>query len=110
MFSAIFLCIWVISDYTHGAMKNVVGKGYSRVQVFLAKHLFGTLITTLMNLVIFLVILIIGLILIGTQHVGSLFFQNLFIKSFPICRTISYYIEAYTLINRSFEFHFMKTV
>ncbi len=32
------------------------------------------------------------------------------IKSFPICRTISYYIEAYTLINRSFEFHFMKTV
>ena len=79
MFSAIFLCIWVISDYTHGAMKNVVGKGYSRVQVFLAKHLFGTLITTLMNLVIFLVILIIGLILIGTQHVGRLFFQNLFI-------------------------------
>lgn len=79
MFSAIFLCIWVISDYTHGAMKNVVGKGYSRVQVFLAKHLFGTLITTLMNLVIFLVILIIGLILIGTQHVGSLFFKNLFL-------------------------------
>ncbi len=33
-----------------------------------------------------------------------------YIKSFPICRTISYYIEAYTLINRSFEFHFMKTV
>lgn len=43
MFSAIFLCIWVISDYTHGAMKNVVGKGYSRIQVFLAKHLFGIL-------------------------------------------------------------------
>lgn len=79
MFSAIFLCIWVISDYTHGAMKNMVGKGYSRVQVFLAKHLFGTLITALMNLAIFLVILAIGLILIGTQHVGSLFFQNLFI-------------------------------
>lgn len=79
MFSAIFLCIWVISDYTHGAMKNVVGKGYSRVQVFLAKHLFGTLVTALMNLAIFLVILAIGLILIGTQHVNILFFQNLFI-------------------------------
>lgn len=79
MFSAIFLCIWVISDYTHGAMKNVVGKGYSRVQVFLAKHLFGTLVTVLMNLAIFLVILAIGLILIGTQHVNILFFQNLFI-------------------------------
>jgi len=36
--------------------------------------------------------------------------ENRSIKSFPICRTISYYIEAYTLINRSFEFHFMKTV
>nr|WP_300916506.1 hypothetical protein [uncultured Acetatifactor sp.] len=39
----------------------------------------------------------------------SLYVHNLN-KSFPICRTISYYIEAYTLINRSFEFHFMKTV
>lgn len=41
MFGMIFLCIWMVSDYTHGAMKNVVGKGYSRMQVFLAKHLFG---------------------------------------------------------------------
>ena len=40
---------------------------------------------------------------------SNIFYLLLF-KSFPICRTISYYIEAYTLINRSFEFHFMKTV
>ena len=37
MFGMIFLCIWMVSDYTHGAMKNVVGKGYSRMKVFLAK-------------------------------------------------------------------------
>lgn len=37
IFSAIFFCIWVISDYTHGVMENLVGKSYSRVQVFLAK-------------------------------------------------------------------------
>ena len=79
MFSAIFLCIWVISDYTHGAMKNVVGKGYARTQVYLAKHLFGILITMLMNLVLFLVILIIGLIMIGTENEGWPLFQNLFI-------------------------------
>lgn len=30
-------------------------------------------------------------------------------KSFPVCRTISCYIDAYALINRSFEFYFMKT-
>ncbi len=43
---------------------------------------------------------------------SRILFQNgeYYNKSFPICRTISYYIEAYTLINRSFEFHFMKTV
>lgn len=29
-------------------------------------------------------------------------------KSFPICRTISCYIDAYTLINHSFEFHFYE--
>ena len=79
MFGAIFLCIWVVSDYTHGAMKNVVGKGYSRTQVFLAKHLFGTVITLIMNLIIFLVILTIGLILIGMPDKGGLFFQDLLI-------------------------------
>ena len=62
MFGMIFLCIWMVSDYTHGAMKNVVGKGYSRMQVFLAKHLFGMAVTLIMNLIIFFVILIIGLV------------------------------------------------
>ena len=34
MFSAIFLCIWVISDYTHGAMKNVVGMAIPESRCF----------------------------------------------------------------------------
>lgn len=55
------------------------GQGIFQGPGILAKHLFGTLITALMNLVIFHVILIIGLILIGTQNAGSLFFQNPFI-------------------------------
>lgn len=77
MFSAIFLCIWTVSDYAHGAMKNTVGNGYSRTQVFLAKHLFGTTITLIMNLAIFLVILLIGLIMIGIPEDGRMFFQNM---------------------------------
>lgn len=47
MFSAVFLCIWTVSDYTHGAMKNMVGKGYSR------------------------------LIMIGILENGRMFFQNM---------------------------------
>ena len=79
MFGMIFLCIWMVSDYTHGAMKNVVGKGYSRMKVFLAKHLFGMAVTLIMNLIIFFVILITGLVLIGTPDGDRLFFQNLLI-------------------------------
>ena len=55
------------------------GNRYSRTQVFLAKHLFGTVITLIMNLIIFLVILTIGLILIGMPDKGGLFFQDLLI-------------------------------
>ena len=57
---------------------------------------------------------ILGYILLGRVCYQAGWIQGIYFsmlnKSFPICRTISYYIEAYTLINRSFEFHFMKTV
>ncbi len=79
MFGMRFLCIGMVSDYTHGEMKNVVGKGYSRMKVFLAKHLFGMAVTLIMNLIIFFVILITGLVLIGTPDGDRLFFQNLLI-------------------------------
>lgn len=35
--------------------------------------------------------------------------QDALIKSFPVCRTIFCYIDAYALKNRSFEFYVMKT-
>lgn len=30
IFATIFICIFVINDYSHGAIKNFVGKGYRR--------------------------------------------------------------------------------
>ena len=39
IFATIFICIFVINDYSHGAIKNLVGKGYRREEVYLAKFL-----------------------------------------------------------------------
>ena len=39
MFVTIFVCVFVLGDYTSGAVKNYVGKGYRREEVYLAKFL-----------------------------------------------------------------------
>lgn len=78
IFSAIFICIWIVSEYSHGAIKNTAGKGYLREKVFLAKYLSTTMIILLMNLIMFIVMLFIGFVIIGTEDVNKIFFQNFF--------------------------------
>lgn len=78
IFSAIFICIWIVSEYSHGAIKNTAGKGYVREKVFLAKYLSTAIITLLMNLIMFIVTLFIGFVVIGTEDVNKIFFQNFF--------------------------------
>ena len=53
----IFVSIYVFADYANGAIKNVVGKGYSRGAVFLSK-LIGTVVGT----VVMQVVMILGLL------------------------------------------------
>lgn len=78
IFSAIFICIWIVSEYSHGAIKNTAGKGYIRGKVFLAKYLSTTMSILLMNLIMVIVTLLIGFVTIGTEDVDKIFFQNFF--------------------------------
>ncbi len=39
LFATVFICIFVITDYSSGAVKNFAGKGFSRKGIYMAKFL-----------------------------------------------------------------------
>lgn len=77
IFMAIFICIWVVGEYSHGAIKNIAGKGLTREQVFLSKYFSSVAATMVMNLIYFAAIVIVGCIYLGTDSIGSGFFRDL---------------------------------
>ena len=77
IFTAIFICIWIVGEYTNGAVKNIVGKGYSRNSIFLARFLSSVVIATVMNLLIFAVTLLLGFAIMGTEQVNAGFWRDM---------------------------------
>lgn len=78
IFIAVFICIWVVSEYTNGAIKNIVGKGYSRGKVFLSKYISTAVCVIVMNLILFLVMLLAGFAVMEVGNVSSGFFRDFF--------------------------------
>lgn len=75
---AIFACIFVIGEYGHGAIKNVMGKGYARWKIFLAKYISVTVASVLMMIIMSIVNLLCGGIFIGTDGWNREFYQDWF--------------------------------
>lgn len=76
LFIAIFVCIWVIGEYTNGAVKNAVGKGCSRRYVFMAKYISAVVIALAMNLAIILGSALTGAAVMGTARIGTTFWSD----------------------------------
>lgn len=74
---AVFGSIFVIGEYGNGAVKNVVGKGYKRWKIFLAKYIATTVITAILLLVMTGATLLFGVIFRGTEGLNGIFYQNL---------------------------------
>lgn len=78
LFIAIFVCIWVIGEYTNGAVKNAVGKGCSRGLAFLAKYISSVVIAMVMNLAIILGAALTGVAVMGSARIGGNFWPDYF--------------------------------
>ena len=78
IFIAVFTCIWVVGEYSNGAIKNMVGKGYSRGKVFLSKYITTAVSVIVMNLILFLTMLLLGVAVMGTGEVNGGFFRAFF--------------------------------
>lgn len=72
----LFVCIFVIGEYSNGAVKNVVGKGYSRKTVYLSKLLATELAALLMTLIVTGATLLFGAFFFGKSGIQSLNWKN----------------------------------
>jgi len=65
MIMSIFISIFVTAEFSQGTMKNVVSKGFSKVQVYLSKLVTMTVATYIAFLVAFIVSVVGGSIITG---------------------------------------------
>ncbi len=77
----IFAAIFVVGEYTNGAVKNAVGKGYARWKIFMAKYIAAAGVS-----VILLILTVITTVLCGAAigkggEISGSFFQDLFLFS-----------------------------
>lgn len=83
--AAIFVSIFVIMEYGNGAIKNVVGKGYGRWQIFAAKYI-SSVIGGVILLIFMILLTLIGGVIIQSltgevQELNSRFLRELFVYS-----------------------------
>lgn len=65
LFMAIFIAIFITSEFSYGTMKNIVSKGFSRYQIYLSKLITMTASTMFMMLIAFVFTTITATILTG---------------------------------------------
>lgn len=76
--TAIFAAIFVIGEYTNGAIKNVTGKGYARWKVFLAKYAVTVAMAMLMLIILMTASFLFGILFKGTGELDAAFAHNFF--------------------------------
>lgn len=64
---AVFVSIFVIGDYGNGAIKNVAGKGFTRMQIFLAKYMATVVAVFSMMIISAIVVFLGGLVVFNTD-------------------------------------------
>lgn len=76
IFVTIFVCCFVLNEYSSGMTANFVGKGYKRAKVFFAKFLVAELGAVLLYLLTALTTFFAGIFFRGTGEINVAFFYD----------------------------------
>lgn len=94
IFVTIFVCLFAMGDYSSGAVKNIVGKGLRREEIYLARFLVTEVGAVLIYLLTALAVFIGGVIFLGTEQInGTVLYDFISYLSLQIL-----YLTAYTAI------------
>ncbi len=78
IFATIFVCTFVIIDYSSGMTANFVGKGYRRTEVFLAKFFVAQFGAVMLYVLTALATLLFGMVFEKTGGLDAAFFHDFF--------------------------------
>lgn len=78
IFVTVFVSLFVLGDYSSGAVKNFEGKGLRREEIYLAKFLVTELGAVLLYLITALTVLLGGVVFFGTGQINGAFFHSFF--------------------------------
>lgn len=78
IYVTIFVCVFVLGDYTGGTIKNYVGKGYRREEVYLSKFFVAELGAVLLYLVAAAAAFAGGIVCYGTGQLSGTFYYDFF--------------------------------
>lgn len=95
IFATIFMCIFVISDYSSGAIKNFVGKGYRREEVYFAKFFVTELGAVTLYLLVAVSVLVAGIAYFGPEQLTGAFWTDF--GNYLTMQIL--YLTGYTAIN-----------
>ena len=94
IFVTIFVCLFALGDYSSGAVKNIVGKGLRREEIYLARFLVTEFGAVMIYLLTALAVFIGGVIFLGTEQInGAVLYDFISYFSLQIL-----YLTAYTAI------------
>lgn len=94
IFVTIFVCLFAMGDYSSGAVKNIVGKGLRREEIYLARFLVTEVGAVFIYLLTALAVFIGGIIFLGTEQInGTVLYDFISYLSLQIL-----YLTAYTAI------------
>lgn len=95
IFATIFMCIFVINDYSSGAIKNFVGKGYRREEVYLAKFFVTELGAVTLYMLVAVSVLVLGIAYFGPEQLTGAFWTDF--GNYLTMQIL--YLTGYTAIN-----------
>ena len=94
IFTTVFVSLFVLGDYGSGAVKNFVGKGFRREEIYLAKFLVAEFGAVMIYLMTALAVLAGGIIFWGTEQInGDMLYDFVSYLSLHIL-----YLTGYTAI------------
>lgn len=94
IFVTIFVCLFALGDYSSGAMKNIVGKGLRREEIYLARFLVTEFGAVMIYLLTALTVFIGSVIVQGIEQInGAVLYDFISYLSLQIL-----YLTAYTAI------------
>ena len=74
---SVFVSIFVIGEFTDGAVKNIVGKGYSREAIYLSKLLMVVCAAALMTWLVIAITLCLGFFFLGMEGINAINWKDM---------------------------------